>query len=201
MQCPAYNQKCTLCQKIRYFARVCRSKRPTNPPKPQSQISTNAIRIQSPQGNHFQLYDIKNDEAEAAPIIMVKVTSSTNTKPLPDSGADISAAGQEVLYHLGHHVDNFLSSGISPRAVNGTTVTPLGKIPVTLQLSRRSCKDDLHIYPRVSGALMSWRTARELAILPANYPHPIEAPCTETIPQQVKVTRIGQVEPSQLKDM
>ena len=47
---------------------------------------------------------------------------------------------------------------------------------------------------------MSWRTARELAILPANYPHPIEAPCTETISQQVKVTRIGQVEPSQLKD-
>ena len=35
---------------------------------------------------------------------------------------------------------------------------------------------------------MSWRTARELAILPANYPHPID---TETIPQQVKVTRIA----------
>ena len=102
-------------------------------------MSTNAIRIQSPQGNHFQLYNIKNDEAEAAPTIMVKVTSSTNTKliqMLPDSGADISAAGQEVLYHLGHHVDNLLPSGISPRAVNGTTITPLGKIPVTLQLGR-----------------------------------------------------------------
>ena len=102
---------------------------------------------------------------------------------LPDSGADISAAGQEILYHLGHHVNNLLPSGISPRAVNGTTMTPLGKIPVTLQLGRRSCKNDLHIYPGVSGALMSWRTARELAILPVNYLHPIEAPCTETISQ------------------
>ena len=203
MQCPAYNQKCALCQKIGHFARVCRNKRQTNPPTPHSQISTNTIRIQSPQGNHFQLYNIKNDEAEAAPTIMVKVTSSANTKliqMLPDSGADISAVGQENLYHLEHHVDNLLPSGISPRAVNDTT-TPLGKIPVTLQLGRRSCKDDLHICPGVSGALISWRTARELAILPVNYPHPIEAPCTETVSQQVKVTRIGQVEPSQLMDM
>ena len=117
MQCPAYDQKCALCQKIGHFARVCRSKRLTNLPTPQSQISTNAIRIQSPQGNHFQLYNIKNEEAEAAPTIMVKVTSSINTKliqMLPDSSADISAAGQEVLYHLGHHVDNLLPSGISP---------------------------------------------------------------------------------------
>ena len=59
VQCPAYDQQCALCQKIGHFARVCRSKRPTNPPTPQSQISTNAIRIQSPQGNHFQLYKMK----------------------------------------------------------------------------------------------------------------------------------------------
>ena len=48
VQCPANDQKCALCQKIGHFARVCRSKRPTNPLTPQSQISTNAIRIQSP---------------------------------------------------------------------------------------------------------------------------------------------------------
>ena len=31
-QCPAYDQKCALCRKIGHFARVCRSKRQTNPP-------------------------------------------------------------------------------------------------------------------------------------------------------------------------
>ena len=62
VQCPAYDQQCALYQKIGHFARVCRSKRPTNPLIPQSQISTNAIRIQSPQGNHFQLYKMKQGQ-------------------------------------------------------------------------------------------------------------------------------------------
>ena len=40
----------------------------------------------------------------------------------PDSGADISAAGQEVLHMLGYHFDNILPSNISPRMVNGSSM-------------------------------------------------------------------------------
>ena len=133
---------------------------------------------------------------------MVKVTSSAGTKfiqMLPDSGADISAAGQELLHHLGYHVDNLLPSGISPRTMNGTTMIPLGKISVTLQLGNRSCKDDLHVYPGMSGALILWKIARKLAILPANYPYLIETRDTEATPQ-VKVTKTGQGEARQLMD-
>ena len=105
--------KSVCCAKIGHFARVCRSKDQTNQPTPQA--ATNAIRVQSPWEKHLQLYNIKDTETEAAPTIMVKVTSSAGTKfiqMLPDSGADISAAGQELLRHLSHHVDNLLSSGI-----------------------------------------------------------------------------------------
>ena len=66
----------------------------------------------------------------------------------------------------------------------------LGKIPVTLQLGSQSCKDDLHVYPGVLGALILWKTAGKLAILPANYPRLIETCDTETTPQ-VKVKRTG----------
>ena len=164
VQCPAYDQKCVLCQKIGHLARVCRSKRQINPPTPQT--ATNAIHVQSPQERHLQLYNVKDAETEVAPTIMVKVTSLASTKfiqMLPDSGADISAVGQELLHHLGHHVDNLLPSSISPRAVNGTTMIPLGKIPVTLQLGSQGSKDDLHIYPGVSGALISWKTGGSTA--------------------------------------
>ena len=50
----------------------------------------------------------------------------------PDSGADILAAGQEVLHMLGYHIDNILSSNVSPRMVNGSSKVPLGKIPITI---------------------------------------------------------------------
>ena len=48
---------------------------------------------------------------------------------LSDLGADISAAGQEILRTLGEHIDNLLPSNISPRAVNRLCMTPVDKIP------------------------------------------------------------------------
>ena len=167
-----------------------------------TQASINVIRIQSSETNHLQLYSIKDNAAEAAPTIMVSTTSSTGTKliqMLPDSGADISAAGQEILNLLIHHADNIQPSGISPRAVNGTIMTSLGKITVTLELRRRSYKDDLHIYLGVSGALMSWKTARKLAILLEHYPQPIEASHTEKASKEIKLKKTNQSELSQMK--
>ena len=52
---------------------------------------------------------------------------------------------------------------------------------------------------QVSGALMSWKTARELAILPKHYPQPIEALCTEKASKEIKVTTTNQNELSQMK--
>ena len=72
-QCPAYDQKCALCRKIGHFARVCRSKRQTNPPT--TQASTNAIRIQSPEANHPQLYNIKEWQQRAGQAERLRETS------------------------------------------------------------------------------------------------------------------------------
>ena len=97
---------------------------------------------------------------EAAPTIHIHVTSlhgSSEIEMLPDSGADISAAGKEILDYLGEHIDNLPPSGITPRAVNGSTMQPLGKLPVTLRLGDKQYQDDIHINPGVSGALMSRR--------------------------------------------
>ena len=45
---------------------------------------------------------------------------------------------------------------------------PLGKVPITRKKSYR----DLHIYPGMSGALISWKAAKGLGILPLSYPYP-----------------------------
>ena len=51
-------------------------------------------------------------------------------------------------------------------------MTPLGKVPVAIQLGNAVYKDDLHIYPGVSGALISWKAAKGLGILHPQYPYP-----------------------------
>ena len=136
-QCPAFDQICSFCHKVGHFARICRSKhkQPASTPATTPQISANAIRVQSQQGNHIQLYNIVGNKTEPAPTIVVHMSSSSGireVKVLPDSGADISAAGQEILGTLGQHIDNLLPSNISPRAVNGSCMTPVGKTPVTI---------------------------------------------------------------------
>ena len=125
----------------------------------------------------MQLYKVQDSKTEPAPTITVRISSSTGVRyleVLPDSGADISAAGQDVLAILGQHISNILPSSISPRTVNGLSMMPLGKVPVTIQLGKATYKDDLHIYPGVSGALISWKAAKGLGILHPQYPYPGE---------------------------
>ena len=144
----------------------------------ENQPSARAIRVQSQQlsqQQHLQLYRVQEAATEPAPTIVLQVTSSTGTHHLdvlPDSGADISAAGQKVLEILGQHVDNILPSDIYPRTVNGLNMTPLGRLPVTITLGTKTYQDDLHIYPGVAGALISWKAAKGLGILPPSYPYP-----------------------------
>ena len=80
------------------------------------QPSTNAIRVQSQPDNmmwQLQLYNMSDHKTEPVPTIMVSISSSTGTrniKVLPDSGADISAAGQDIMRYLGHYKSNLVPS-------------------------------------------------------------------------------------------
>ena len=115
---------------------------------------------------------------------------------LSDSGADISATGQDVLTILGQHIDNIVPSSISPRTVNGLSMTLLGKVPVTIQLGKAMYKDDLHVHPGVSGAL-SWKTAKGLGMLLPEYPYPSHWSCKKEGPnphvQVASTTTTGMV--------
>ena len=66
---------------------------------------------------------------EPAPTITAQISSSTGTCHLDlllDPGADISAAGQEILEFLCQHFDNILPLGIDPRTVNRLVWYQLG---------------------------------------------------------------------------
>jgi hypothetical protein len=80
--------------------------------------------------------------------------------------------------------DNLLPSNVIPRAVNGSVMRPIGKIPVTIALETSKHTEDLHIYPDVDRILLSWKAARGLNILPECYPRPIKAPRMAMVQEQ-----------------
>ena len=110
IHCPAYNQICFNCQKIGHFAKVCRSKlsqqqgTPTtgvqrNPHPGQHSLSTTDVDTTDPRLDNIQ-YVASSDPAPSIYLDIIATNGCCNTRALPDSGADISAAGKAILSTL-----------------------------------------------------------------------------------------------------
>ena len=69
----------------------------------------------------------------------------------------------------------------------------IGKIAVTFQLGKKTYDDDLHIYPEVTGVLLSWRAAKGLSILPECYPRPVDV-TTSVSKERLTLTRVNTLE-------
>ena len=73
---------------------------------------------------------------------------------------------------------------------------------VKFSLKGREHSEDMHIYPNVSGIIISWKGAKALSILPEHYPNPIPPATTHTVttPHQganIRVTATMNEVPSQ----
>ena len=112
---------------------------------------------------------------DPAPTIMVEVSTihgSFRTAILPDSGADISAAGENILPPLNEYKENLLPSEFRPRVANGQRMCPIGKMCVHFQLAGKEHKEDMYIFPTLDGVIMSWKAAKALHVLTPHYPLP-----------------------------
>jgi len=58
--------------------------------------------------------------------------------------------------YLDHHPDNLIPSTFMPKAVNGNSMTPIGRVPTTIHLQGKQYTDDLHIIPGIKGAIILW---------------------------------------------
>ncbi len=80
----------------------------------------------------LQLSMLNKGKIAPAPLVAMHVASDrgeAHTDVLPDSGADICAASHQFVAALGEHMDNLAQSKITPQAVNGTILQPLGMVP------------------------------------------------------------------------
>ena len=86
--------------------------------------------------------------SDPAPKFTINISSqngSTSIAVLPDSGADISAAGEPILCHLNEHADHLIPSRVVPKAANGSAMHSIRKLSVTLKLGNKEFVDELHI--------------------------------------------------------
>ena len=102
-QRPAYNQICSYCHKVGHFAKVCHSKQ-TLPATPTDKPAANAIHAEGTQP--VQLFPL-TQQLTPAPKLRIMVSTFTGTyeiMALPDSGANISAAGNDIMEFFGYHL-------------------------------------------------------------------------------------------------
>ena len=82
--------------------------------------------------------------APTVPVLIETRNGRGTIEVLPDSGADICAAGFNFLYKLGENEKNLSESLISPRAVNGTKLQPVGFLRAKVYLGHRVTGDYLN---------------------------------------------------------
>ena len=110
-------------------------------------------------------------------------------------GADTSVAGVSLCKSLFVQPNKLLpSSTTHSRAVNGSVMQPVGKLPVTFSLGATTCTEEFYIYPEVSGTLLSWKAARNLHILPECYPSPIRTLPAVNAPPDSRCLHVASVQ-------
>jgi hypothetical protein len=93
---------------------------------------------------------------------------------VPDSGAEATVAGFDVLKLIGGDVENLLHRGADNLvAANGLSLETAGRLNYTVSLRGRSTVATIIFSPEHTGMLLSWFVCVELGLLPANYPEPI----------------------------
>ena len=121
-RCPAYEQTCHHCNKMGHFARVCRSRqvytRSPQVPGPRTPLNPSTKSLQAIQTDDTQLSQLSTirqvTATEPAPTVNNRILStngSCETQALPDSRADISAAGPQLLHSLSGHTQSFTIQG------------------------------------------------------------------------------------------
>ncbi|KAF0307558.1 Transposon Ty3-I Gag-Pol polyprotein [Amphibalanus amphitrite] len=94
---------------------------------------------------------------------------------LPDTGADLSVGGEDLLAQLGASREDLRRPVHHPRAANGSVIPSVGILPVTIALGDIQAEEEVHILPGVRGLLLSWEVTRTLKLIPADYPRQIAA--------------------------
>ena len=89
---------------------------------------------------------------------------------MPDTGADRTACGLDILEMLNIDVANLCDSTTDLHAADGRVVHQLGEFNAVFQCGDIKAHDTVNVIDGTSGLYLSWYTSKALAFLPQDYP-------------------------------
>ena len=100
---------------------------------------------------------------------------TVSVNALPDTGADLSVAGEDFLQQFGVFREALRRPAQHPRAADGSVIHSVGTLTSVISLGDVRTEEEVHILPGVRGLLLSWEVTRKLRLVPAGYPCQIAA--------------------------
>ena len=175
--CPAKDTECLICRKKGHFTSVCFHNKPRfNRREETKKKLTGQIKRKCNANANFA--------NSAAPKITVNLFSLKHRNPLgsteatPDTGAEASLVGVNIIQRLGINLDNLMPpSQDTLSAVNRQTVTCVGSgdLPMHYRILRLIRGRNIYVCPEVEDFLLAWYVCQQVNILPDTYPQPINS--------------------------
>ena len=177
--CPAIKSRCRYCNLIGHWDKMCLK-------KPKSDQASHSI----PKNDHaahktdhksvkaFKVADVKSKTSTPTIEILCKpkgLSKFQRINCIPDTGAEISICGENILKQLKINEDDLLHEYDEKLvAANNTEIETLGKISLKMQLNQRSTVEDIIVCKNQDSFLLSWQVCKNLGIIPQNFPKPIQ---------------------------
>ena len=178
--CPAKDTECLICRKKGHFTSVCFHNKPGfNRREETKKKLTGQIKRRCNANANFA--------NSAAPKITVNLFSLKHRNPLgsteatPDTSAEASLVGVNIIQRLGIDLDNLMPPGQDTlSAVNRQTVTCVRTFPCIIEYCGRFVEETIYVCPEVEDFLLAWYVCQQVNILPDTYPQPINSSKTHS---------------------
>ena len=123
----------------------------------------------------------------AAPQIKVSVggdiSNGATVSATPDTGAERTACGIDVLRQMGVDTANLRDPSVQLKTADRRQISQLGEFDATLKYGDQETTDTIHVLRGTAGLYLSWYVARDLGVVPPDYPQQMSLAALETSQQ------------------
>ena len=166
--CPAKDSKCRNCNKTGHWDIVCKS-----PRKEKAKVKYTAFEDSQTEEDHVHNIVVNNVNLET-PRVTIKYSHkkiSCTKSSIPDTGAEVTVAGRNLLQDLKLKEKDFnLKENRNLYCANNTKMDVIGTALVKIKLNDVETKENIVFCENQSNILLSWKVCKRLSIIPQDFP-------------------------------